>query len=87
MKKKLKKHRSPKRFKKRPISSYRRGINALVELQKKLGKPPKRNKVPKYVDELIKEAGLKGDSLEYYFRLYATCALMNKESMCRNWEA
>ena len=85
MKKKKKLHRSPKRSKTPPVSNYRRAMNGLQALQERLGKPPKREKIQKYVDELVKEFKLKGDSLENYFRLYAACALLNKEPLCCNW--
>lgn len=70
---------------KKAKSPYTIAKLALRELQKKLGKPPKRASIPELVDQLVKDSGLRKDSLENYFRLYAMNALLNKEALCRYW--
>ena len=80
------KKKPSKKHKNRPVEKYRLGILALRKLQQELGKPPKRSKVDGLVKELIKKVDLRGDKLETYFRLYATCALRNQEALCRYWK-
>lgn len=60
---------------------YRAGIDALLQMQKKLGQRPKRHHIPKLVDQIVKESDMKDDPREHYFRLLVTCALLRKEPM------
>jgi hypothetical protein len=58
----------------------------LLSLQRKLKRPPDRRKVNHYVHSLILHHGLRYSSVERYFRLLATSALLGRESMYYQFE-
>lgn len=66
--------------------AFRTGINLLLRLQRKLGHKPRKHgrkwqRIPKMVDNIIKEAEFGDHPNVRYFKLLATCALMGKEPM------
>jgi len=61
--------------------AYRNGINGLLQLQRKLKRPPHRAQVTALVLSLIKQFELKHDPRLRFFTLLATCALLGKEPM------
>jgi hypothetical protein len=67
--------------------SFSNGVKELLILQRKLKRPPERNKVRNLVHTLINESGLQHDPREEYFKLLATCALLGRESMYNNFES
>jgi hypothetical protein len=66
--------------------AFRNGINLLLNLQKELGHRPKRYRVPKLVDKIIKKANFDGASNTRYFQLLAMSALMGREPMYNNFK-
>ncbi len=61
--------------------AYHQAISDLLLLQRELKRPPPRAIIPGLVRGLVKDAGLRGDPREEYFKLLATCALLGREPM------
>jgi hypothetical protein len=61
--------------------AFSNGREAVLLLQRKLKRPPKRSKIAALVHTIVKQVGLRHDVRRRYFELLATCALMGREPM------
>lgn len=85
MKKSVVKKKTPKP---KPLkrTAMRKARRAIATAQSKFYKPPKRKIIDKIVERIIDKYKLRGTNLEQYFRLWAICAMLNAEALCRNWK-
>lgn len=68
-------------------NAFSLGRSNLAMMQKSLRYPPKRKVIPKLVNRLVKDSGLKGANSEYYFRLMAIVALSGRDAMHFNFKS
>lgn len=65
--------------------AFHNGVERVLSLQKKLGRPPKKKYIRGYVRDIIKEVNLREDPRRQYFELLATCALLGREPMYNHY--
>lgn len=62
-------------------------VEDMLQMQKKLKRPPHRHKVNRLVHSLVKKHHLRHDPRREYFELLATCALLGLEAMYYNYQS
>jgi hypothetical protein len=65
--------------------AVRKAKRRIAKVQRKFYGPPSRRRIKKIVNRVMRRYGLKKTNVAKYFRLWATCALMNFDALCRNW--